>query len=109
MNETETVNTGLVFAGTHYGADGDYQYVEVLGGPATVERFADAIAMRPVPSVGRAVTLTDGGVLLACHGDCVEAALRCEWGRTVPDGTRVRVDAWPCVGEECHGCAGGAL
>jgi hypothetical protein len=100
--ETET-ERGIIFGGTHYGTE-CYEYVEVLGGPVPVEWLADAVSMRRVVSHGRAMTLPDGTMLLACDADCIERALRCEWGGDVPAGTELRVESWPAVGDECHGC-----
>jgi hypothetical protein len=111
MNKTQT-ESGIIFRGTHYGRDyRHYDYVEAVGGPVTVELFADAVRMVPVVSEGRAVTIgefEDAVLLLACCGECVEGALSAEWCEFVPAGTRVRVDAWPSVGEDCHGCGIGS-
>lgn len=104
METSKQEATGLVFGGTHYDGHGSSEFVEVLGGPVTVEDFAEAVRWRHTVSHGRAIDLQDGTLLLACCGDCVEAALRAAWCFTVPEWTRVTVDSWPAVGEECHGC-----
>ena len=102
--EQTEMSTGLVFSGTHYGRNGDHEFVEVLGGPVPVEAVAAAIEGRlhRLPSRGFSVDANGEFVGLSCgSSECVARLVDLNWCGFVPDDTDLALQAWPCPGDEC--------